>query len=176
MIEKSIGQQVSSPADFQILKDEIFKRLEINVSLSTLKRVWEYVSVHTNPTRHTLSTLAQFIGFHNWDDFLENYNDDVDSSHRVLGSLVSVAACAIGTRIHVRWAPDRRCIFEHRGNGSFVVTYSENSKLRIGDTFRLSDIIIGEPLYLYDFVHSGNPPAIFVVGQNGGISDAKIEN
>lgn len=176
MIEQSIGQQVSSPADFQMLKDEIFKRIGISVSLSTLKRIWKYVSVYTNPTKHTLSTLAQFIGFHNWDDFLDNYNDDVDSSHRVLGSLVSVSSCALGSHIHVRWAPDRRCIFEHRGDGNFVIVASENSKLQIGDSFHLTDIVIGEPLYLYNFVHTDSPPAIFVIGQNGGISEVKIEN
>jgi len=175
MIEQSIGQQISSPADFQFLKDEISKRLGSSVSTSTLKRVWEYVSVYTNPTNHTLTSLAQFIGFHNWDDFLNNYNSNVDSSHRVVGSSISVASFAKGQRICVRWAPDRRCTFECCGDGTFVVVCSENSKLQVGDSFRIADIIIGEPLYLYDFVHNGSSPAIFVIGQNGGISEVKIE-
>ena len=176
MIEQSVGRKMSSPADFQLLKDEILNRIGANISLSTLKRVWRYVNVSTNPTTYTLSTLSKFVGFRNWNHFLENYCKDQASSQRLATPCFSLLDCGPGKYLHLRWAPDRHCVFKHIGEHHFLVTLSENSKLHIGDTFRLTDVIVGEPLYLYDFVHADQAPSIFVIGQSGGISDVKIEN
>ena len=51
---------------------------------------------------------------------------------------------------------------------------SENSKLKPGDTFHCSCFIVGEPLYLDDFVRDGNPPTLFVVGNKGGLTEARL--
>lgn len=37
-----------------------------------------------------------------------------------------------------------------------------------------SCFIVGEPLYLDDFVRDGNPPTLFVVGNKGGLTEARL--
>ncbi|MBO6051413.1 MAG: hypothetical protein J6P65_05470, partial [Bacteroidales bacterium] len=77
---------------------------------------------------------------------------------------------AVGDRLSISWAPDRRMLIEHLGDSSFKVLQSENSKLKAGDTFHCGYFIIGEPLYLDNFVHGTNASTLFVVGNKGGLT------
>ena len=40
-----------------------------------------------------------------------------------------------GDHIMVSWKPNRRCTFRYIGDGRFMVEKSENSKLKVGNTF-----------------------------------------
>ena len=66
-------------------------------------------------------------------------------------------------------AADRTCDVKYLGDQCFVVTASENTRLREGDTFECSLIIEGEPLYL-DNLKQGELPAIaYVCGKKTGV-------
>lgn len=71
MIEKKIGVQIHTPKDFMLCRNAIFEELHVNVSTSTLKRYWGYVSTGSNylPNRYTLNIFAKFAGYKDWDDF-----------------------------------------------------------------------------------------------------------
>ncbi len=71
MIEKKIGVQIHTPKDFMLCRNAIFEELHVNVSISTLKRYWGYVSTGSNylPNRYTLNIFAKFAGYKDWDDF-----------------------------------------------------------------------------------------------------------
>ena len=66
-------------------------------------------------------------------------------------------------------APDRDCTIRHLGKSRFVVEEIVNSKLSVGDTFECVLFIDGEPLYLNNLVHEGNPPVAYQIGSNSGI-------
>ncbi|MBA4850613.1 hypothetical protein [Emticicia sp. BO119] len=55
--------------DFERLNDQIFVETNVQISVSTLKRIFGKASYHSSPSLTTLNTLAQFIGFTNWRDF-----------------------------------------------------------------------------------------------------------
>lgn len=71
MIEKKIGVQIHTPKDFILCRNAIFEELHVNVSISTLKRYWGYVSTGNNylPNRYTLNIFTKFAGYKDWDDF-----------------------------------------------------------------------------------------------------------
>lgn len=77
--------------------------------------------------------------------------------------------------VRIAWSPDRRVLLRHLGEGAFQVVESENSKLKPGDSFHCSCFIIGEPLYLDNFVHGNNAPTLFVVGNKGGLTEVRRE-
>ncbi len=56
-------------SDFERLSAMIFERTGINLSISTLKRVWGKVKYDSVPTATTLNTLAQFSGYESWRSF-----------------------------------------------------------------------------------------------------------
>ena len=68
----------------------------------------------------------------------------------------------------------RRCAFRYLGDYRFIVEQVENSKLKAGNTFHCGLFILGEPLYLSDFIQSDNPPMAFVVGNKDGLCEVKL--
>ncbi len=54
--------------DFEALSDLIYAKTKTQLSLSTLKRVWQK-SFKQLPQSGTLNALVQFLDYHNWQDF-----------------------------------------------------------------------------------------------------------
>lgn len=175
MVEESVSRKMKTPADFQFLTGVIQERCKETLGVSTLKRLWGYVDGYDTTRYSTLSILARCVGFRGWDDFCENSDRLGESSNMIVGYTVNPADLAVGDCLTISWAPDRRVRIEHLGNGGFEVLQSENSKLKPGDTFRCSIFIIGEPLYLDNFVRGINPPTLFVVGNKGGLTEVRRE-
>ena len=61
------------------------------------------------------------------------------------------------------------------GDFTFEIEKSVNSKLKIGDRFELSDIILGYPLFITRILRDGEYTPAFVAGQGGGINLLTVE-
>jgi len=73
--EKTLGwgnSELWSNADFERLSELILAKTSVNLSISTLKRVWGKVRYDSIPTTTTLDTLAQFSGYESWRSFCAN--------------------------------------------------------------------------------------------------------
>lgn len=173
MVEDSVSRKMKSPADFQFLTGVIQERCRETLGVTTLKRIWGYVDGYDTTRYSTLSILSRCVGFRDWDDFLANHNRNGESSKPVLGFSLHPSDIFEGEVVHIAWSPDRRVNLRHLGNGHFEVLQSENSKLKPGDTFRCTCFVIGEPLYLDDFVRAGSAPTLFVVGNKGGLTEVR---
>src|SRR6185437_7016481 len=72
LIEQSLNWGDSSTwgnDDFEHLSEKIFDRTKVQLSISTLKRIWGKVRYENFPTTATLNALAGFLGYTNWRDF-----------------------------------------------------------------------------------------------------------
>ena len=67
------------------------------------------------------------------------------------------------------WAPNRICEVRYLGQLRFVVTCSENTRLKEGDTFQCGLIIEGDPLYLSHLLQGSDQPSNYVCGRLGGV-------
>lgn len=122
----------------------------------------------------TLNILSKFLGFNDWDGFLEFISNDSGSA--IIGAQhIKTDDLTAGDHIMVSWKPNRRCTFRYLGDGRFIVEKSENSKLKVGNTFSCGIFIIGEPLYLNDLVQGDNAPVAFVVGNKDGLVELHRE-
>lgn len=130
MIETSVSRKMKTPADFQFLTGVIQERCRETLGVTTLKRVWGYVDGYDTMRFSTLSILARCVGFRDWEDFLENHSRSGDSSNVVLGRSIATSELAVDSTMTITWAPDRRVLIRHLGNGNFVVLESANSKLK----------------------------------------------
>lgn len=176
MIEQSISRKIETPTDFQFLSGIIQERCKETLGITTLKRIWGYIEGYGDVRNSTLSILARTIGFHDWDDFINTYDEDSESSQAILGNAVFSSDIKKDTNIIIMWAPDRRITIKHISDGNYVVLKSENSKLSKGDTFHCRYFIIGQPVYLDNYVHSGKNPVFFVAGKKGGITSIELKN
>ena len=63
LVEESADHAIATSNDFIFLSGEIQGRLNENLSVSTLKRLWGYVDGYASVRPSTLDILARFTGF-----------------------------------------------------------------------------------------------------------------
>ena len=170
-IETALKRKISTPKDFEFLRERIYSRLHVLVSRTTLMRFWGYVDEGVTPRKTTLDILTQFLGYQDWDNYCQNaLLPKEQQSSPVLSRRLSVANTLVkGERLRLTWLPDRLCEIEYLGDLQFCVVSSENTRLKMGDTFECSLIIEGEPLYL-DNLRQGKQQSIaYVCGKKSGV-------
>lgn len=69
-VEQKSGRHIRTPKDFDFLSDCIFNECHQMVSVSTLKRIWGYVQTDSTPRSSSLTPLAQYIGYSDWEDYV----------------------------------------------------------------------------------------------------------
>lgn len=170
-VETAIGHKINTPTDFNHLSECIFEKTKDTLSPTTLKRVWGYINGYESVRYNTLSVLARYVDYRDWDDFCNKLQArSCEESNEIYGMYIRSSDLEIGDRIAVTWLPNRRCIFEYRGNNLFEVIESHNSKLSSSDTFYCRIFMVGQPLYLDNL--TGNDykqPRMYVAGKKSGL-------
>ena len=177
LVEELADHPIVTSNDFIFLSGEIRGRLNENLSVSTLKRIWGYVDGYASTRESTLDILARFIGFPDYETFVSDFCevDGVQSSHRVMSESFYADDLREGDCLVVTWNPNRQCVFRYLGNHDFEVTESQNVKLKPRARFSCDRFTLHEPL----FVHIPEPNgenALFVMGKKGGLTKIAITN
>ena len=173
VIEERVGHKMETPQDYVWLSEQIWQATHEKVSVNTLKRIWGRKGYEvTVPRRATLDVLAWFAGYK---DYVTFCMDNEEDSKFILTRHLQTKNLEKGIKIQLTWQPDRRCVFEHLGEGRFIVSEKENSKLNVGDTFECSVIIEGEQLYLNNLIHNGVEYSPYTIGKTSGIHFEVIE-
>lgn len=173
-IEQSTGRSMQCPCDFDWLSLNVKQRTGERISPSTLKRLWGYMKDGGRPRQFTLEVLARFLGYSNYETFLQNRKKS-DSSLIFNNGSLSTETLKTGDWLIVRWQPDRKLVVCYCGQGRFRVMESENTKLSVGDTFMCHVFINHEPLYISQLIHDNNSlPVGYVAGKHNGITVEKV--
>lgn len=175
-VEKKYGLRIATTTDFESLSVVIEHQIGELISSSTLKRLWGYVSLNPTPRIATLDILARYLGHKDFKTFCE----DLKESQAFVSTFFTsryqtVAELATGAVVTIGWAPNRLVKMKYLGNFIFEVSSSENSQLKSGDRFEMSEIIIGYPLYISRILRDGKYTPSYVAGQHGGINSLKVE-
>ena len=177
-IEQHFGQQLQSPADFQLLLQQIWEKQHAVLSLSTIKRLWGYVASNGTPRLSTLNTMAQFLGFADWNAYLValEQRGGIESA-LCTGEGIQTADLQAEDRIVVAWQPNRQCTFRYLGENQFVVEDSTNAKLQQGTTFSAARFMIGQPMYLDNILLADGTHTSYIAGKRNGLTSVtKINN
>lgn len=169
-VEAVMNGKMLTPRDFDSLSEAIFRRIRTLVSPTTLKRIWGYIDEPVRPRLSTLDVLARFVGYPDFRRFEKGLTTAADVQSDVsLAYSIDTSELSPGSRLTLRWLPDRRCRLRYLGDHRFEVVEAENTKLAVGDTFRCLLIVEGEPLFLDALVHHGQPPVTYVAGRKDGV-------
>lgn len=177
-IEKLLGQTLSSPADFQWLIHQIWDKQHTILSLSTIKRLWDYVPSNGVPRLSTLNTLSQFIDYADWNAYLValEQRGGIESA-LCTGEGIRTADLQAEDRIVVAWQPNRQCTFRYLGDNQFIVEESKNAKLQQGTTFSAARFMIGQPMYLDNILLADGTHTSYVAGKRNGLTSViKLNN
>ena len=69
-VAQTLNLSLNSNKNYNYFSNFIFEKTHIQISPSTLRRVFQYHSHHL-PTKSTLDLVSQSIGYVNWDDFIQ---------------------------------------------------------------------------------------------------------
>lgn len=171
LVEESANHRIGTSNDFIFMSGEIRGRLNENISVSTLKRLWGYVDGYASVRQSTLDILARFVGFPDWETFVSDYCEveGVQSSHRVVGESLFAKDLSVGDKVEIRWNPNRHLLLNYLGDNMFTITESENAKLKAGDRFLCQRFILNQPLFV-DVLSDDGQAAVFVMGNKGGLT------
>lgn len=174
-IEQHIERSVSTPADFDFLAGAIWDQQHQYISSTTLKRLWGYISGADTIRHTTLSILSQFLGFKDWEHYLQHLTLQSEvESESFAGEGVRTEQLVEGDRIEVSWQPNRHCVFRYLGNMRFVVEQAEHSKLQVGDMFSAACFLIGQPMYLDNLQGADPSKTSYVAGSRHGLTSVSI--
>lgn len=167
-IERKIGRTLRTPADFDYLILKMEEEGADTLSLSTLKRIWNYVPARSSIRFSTLSVLARFLGFYDFSDFC--HSTEIESDFL---TDMEVRSCdlKINDLIRISWSPNRMCQLRYLGENRFVVVESKNSKLLPGDTFSTLCFRLKHPLYATELHRSGYNMHSYVAAVKHGLSE-----
>ena len=175
-VEKKYGRRIATTTDFESLSVVIEHATGELLSSSTLKRLWGYVSLNPTPRISTLDILSRFIGHKDFRGFCQWMTDsNVFSSTFFSSRYLSVSELNEMSKVTIGWSPDRLVEMRYLGNFTFEIEKSVNSKLRTGDRFELSDIILGYPLFITRILRDGEYTPAYVAGQEEGINLLTVE-
>lgn len=175
-IEESVKRKIRTPYDFEFLTGAIWERLHENISPTTLKRLWGYIEGADTTRRTTLCLLSQFLGYADWETYIAALKDRAGvESEAFMGEGVHTTDLKTGQRIEVAWLPNRTAVFRYLGDGQYEVEEVENAKIKKGDTFRCSFMLVGQPMYLDDLHQADRvEPVNYVAGSKNGLTKVRI--
>lgn len=176
-VEKALGKKLCTPKDFDLLRKNIYDRLHIFISTTTLKRVWGYLHDDVQTRQGTYDILAKFIGYWDYKDYTDNhttYKEEIQSSPVISRKLSVAEELTQGDKLRIIWQPGRICEVTYQGSLTFSVSASQNTRIKEGDTFECSLLIEGEPLYIDNLRQGNRPPIAYVCGKKSGILFERI--
>ena len=170
-----------SPSDFNQLQQDIKAKLpQSAINAKTLKRLFGYDRTNEKSfiRLYTLDVLSRFLGYENWNAYLE-YLHLLESSGSgdFKGEEINAEDLSIGDTLRITWKPNRKSTLKYLGNQKFEVAETENSKWQVGDTFLCKHFIMGKPLYVDNLTDKDDvlKSAMYVVGEKGGVQFQPIK-
>lgn len=176
-VQSKYGRPLEHTNEFRVLSALIEYECREVVSVSTLKRLWGYVSRQTTPRSSTLDVLSRFVGFKDFQDFkISRLGAANDSSEYVNVSCVTARDVPDGGSLSVGWAPNRLLHLRKVGDQEWEVTASHNSKLIAGDRFEASCFFRGLPLFLPSVLRGGEVLPSYIAGKKDGLNVLGIDS
>lgn len=168
-VERVVGRKILHPKDFEFLSRQIEGYVGEHISVSTLKRVWGYVTSNSDLSAYTLDILSKMIGYEGWQSFCQEESDGEESSHKLICRKLFTTSLTPGEKLSVVWKPNRKIEIRFEGQDLFIVLESTNSKLAAGDIFHCAQFVEKQPLFLSGLYRQGMPPCDYICGRQGGI-------
>ena len=173
----NIGFIPSSPVEFNDLISRIKKKTDRDISLSSIKRLWGYVTYESFPSITTLNILAQFNGFSNWDSFMVSCRKQkpaAEDSAFIENMVIATDKLSAGDRLCMAWTGEKSCELVCLSHQRFKVSKSHNIKLLAGDTLTLHTVCVGLPLFASDIKRGNLHLPAYIGAKKSGITEINL--
>ncbi|MDE6703178.1 MAG: hypothetical protein K2K00_05835 [Muribaculaceae bacterium] len=175
MIVKRFGREIRYSQDCETLSEDIYARTGQWLGVTTLKRMFGFTAAAVEARRSTMDIVAQYLGYSNgYKELAAALDDDGSISGYVNFRTVDISKLNEGTRVVVRYNPNRRIVMTYVGDGRFRIDESENSKLQAGDVIKVGNLATGFELLAADVVREGRSLGGYRAAMMGGLTAIEV--
>ncbi len=170
-LEHKVGRTMKTPSDFNVLNLEIQKVMKDSPSTSTLKRLWAYVPDSTSRSMTTLNVLSRFLGYRDWQHYIENLmrSNRIESSF-ITSTTLLAANLVPGDIVECEWNPGRHLTMEFLGANRFRVVSARMAKLQVGYTFTAMIFSKGNAFFASDVMNGEIVLGNYVAAEKTGLT------
>ena len=170
-VEQRYGHVLNTTTDFEVFSLHLKRKKGLDLSTSTLKRLWGYVGGDHKPRQGTLDVLAQYVGHGSFTDFIKWLREQCpDNSCYVDIEQIVSSELTQGDVVRIGWSPDRQLMLTYLGDGFYEVIEAHNSKIIVGDRFEAGCFVKHQQLLLPYIMRHGQKTPPFVAGRDGGLT------
>ena len=168
-VAKVFGQKIQYPSDCERLSMSIREKLNETIGITTLKRLFGFVSDVQEPRTVTLDILARYCGFQNYTQMLKTLTGRGDSDFEEAPDIES-STLPVGAKVVFEYLPDRRVELLYVGDLNFKVTESEKGSLRKDDILTISCFNRNQPLVVSNVKRGEQDLGRYVAGKVSGLT------
>lgn len=149
-VECFVSRTIKTPSDFYFLADMIRENTKKYISSTTLKRMWKYIKGYNSIRRSTLQILVQFLGFREWEDFLQWCSVKKKSKQGDSLPFVSIHSLNLmeGMLFELNFDVDQSVVVKYIGDDVYQVVKSFHSNWQAGDRFHSSHFVLNRQLVI----------------------------
>lgn len=176
-IEEKLGNKIRYPSDYELLVSDIEKVTKRRISTNTLKRLLGLIKCTNEPRLYTLDTIAQYLGFENWDAYLLSLSHEYNSTCPGTYQITELHSDNLshGQKVQFQYYPDRIVEVEYLGNKQYRVANSRNSQLKVDDIVEVPGFFVGYPLMFPCLRRGGVNLGRFMAGEISGLTYLELK-
>ena len=168
-VEERFGKPIRYAKDCEVLSVSIHAFTGEKISCSTVKRLFGLIESDNEPRLYTLDILAQYLGYINYDNLLQEFNPNQSDLSQSIETIAS-KDLKIGDTIRVKYSPNRFLAANCVEVGVFRIMESNDPKILQDELLTFNNIGRNLPLFAsWRSSKNGNAKNI-VLGKISGIT------
>lgn len=172
-IEEKFKKEIRYPSDCEALAGDILHVTKQTISTSTLKRIFGFIAGSKEPRLYTLDVLSQYLGYINWDNYIEKQLN-IDNSGFITINQVEIEKLSPNSLVEIFYAPDSKLVLNYKTNFEFEIKQSINSKLQEKDLLRIYNIVKNYPLIINSVIRNNVNLGAYKAAKISGVTEINI--
>jgi hypothetical protein len=161
------GAEIRYAKDCDVLADIISNETKQLISGSTLKRLFGIIPGVKEPRLYTLDLISKYIGYANYDDFVEQIQTNESSKFESFQE-ININNLKTKEKIKFEYEPERLIIAEYESESQFRILESVNSKLKVNDIIKFNQIVLNYPLFINEVIRDNEKMGAYTAGTLSG--------
>ncbi|HXD92979.1 MAG TPA: hypothetical protein VNX01_07170 [Bacteroidia bacterium] len=173
-IEKEFGRgPIKYAKDCDVLASAIANKCNCKVSSSTLKRLFGINKSGTrSPRVFTLDLIANYIGYHTWDDIVRDITNADKNKPQPLQTLIS-KDLSKGAKFLIYFSPQSYIAIEYISKNRFKLILQNRTNLIVGDILEITKVETHVPLLIRKIIRNDIIHSETILGKISGVTEIK---
>jgi len=173
-IEKEFGKgSIRYAKDCDALASAIATKCNCKVSSSTLKRLFGInKSGIGSPRAYTLDVIANYIGYHTWDDLLRDITNADKKKNQPLQTLIP-KELSRGAKFLICFTPQSYIAIEYISKNRFKLILQNRTPLMLNDVLEIIKVETHTPLLIRRIIRNEIIHSEMILGKISGVTEIK---